>query len=113
LLTGHLPYGTEVAGARTRAQQKRLRYRSALDESRDIPAWVDDTLQQGLDIDPWRRHAEVSEFLEDMRRPNPRFTGDRPRTLMDRDPNRFWKGLSLLFGLACALQLLLHLAGRW
>jgi serine/threonine protein phosphatase PrpC len=113
MLSGRLPYGTQVAAARTRAEQRRLHYRSVLDESRDIPAWVDAALEQALSIDPSRRHVEVSDFIEDLRRPNPRHSGDRPRALLDRAPNRVWKSVALVMGLAAVVQLLLHLAGRW
>ncbi|MDX1801442.1 MAG: bifunctional protein-serine/threonine kinase/phosphatase, partial [Marinobacter sp.] len=44
MLTGRLPYGAEVAKARTRSTQRRLTYQSALSDDREIPAWVDDVL---------------------------------------------------------------------
>ena len=37
MLTGKLPYGSQVAKARTKSQQRKLRYNSALDDNREIP----------------------------------------------------------------------------
>ena len=44
MLSGRLPYGTQVAKSRTRAAQRRLKYRSVLAEDREIPAWVDEAI---------------------------------------------------------------------
>ncbi|BBI60046.1 hypothetical protein HSBAA_13520 [Vreelandella sulfidaeris] len=45
MLTGTLPYGTNVAKTRTRAAQHKLAYQSALNENRELPAWVDEVLK--------------------------------------------------------------------
>ena len=111
MLTGRLPYGAQVAGARTRAQQRKLVYRPATDDARHIPPWVDRALKKALETDPSRRYAEVSEFMEDLRRPNPQFRDDAQTSLLERNPNRFWKALSAIFGLAALLQWALHLRG--
>src|SRR5690606_11392026 len=42
MLTGQLPYGTEVAKATTRTAQLRLGYRSVRQYRQDLPAWMDD-----------------------------------------------------------------------
>ena len=52
MLTGRLPYGAEVARARTRSQFSKLRYRSALDDNREIPAWIDGALRRAVHPDP-------------------------------------------------------------
>src|SRR5215475_5644140 len=48
MLTGRLPYGAEVARTRTRAQQKKLRYKSILNDNRDIPVWIDGALKKAV-----------------------------------------------------------------
>jgi ribosomal protein L39E len=107
MLTGRLPYGAQVAKTRTRAQQKKLRYRSALDDNRDIPAWIDGTLRKAVHPDPQRRYDELSEFIFDLRHPNRRFL-DSPGPLLERDPLLFWKCLSavLLIAVLTLLALL-------
>ena len=52
MLTGRLPYGAQVAKTRTKSQQKKLRYRSVLDDNRDIPAWIDGALRKAVHPDP-------------------------------------------------------------
>ncbi|MEP6653667.1 MAG: bifunctional protein-serine/threonine kinase/phosphatase [Myxococcales bacterium] len=99
MLSGRLPYGAAVPHARTRAAQRRLRYRSVLDPARDIPAWVDATLKKAVHPDPERRYAELSEFAYDLRRPNRDLVeGARP-PLLERDPAAFWKWVSFLLAI--------------
>ncbi|MDE2363501.1 MAG: bifunctional protein-serine/threonine kinase/phosphatase [Hyphomicrobiales bacterium] len=105
MLSGRLPYGAQASRARSRAAQRKLRYRSVLSESRETPAFVDAAIRKAVHWDPRQRYAEVSEFLEDMRKPGPQFRLDRRQPLIERDPQLFWKVLSL--GLALIVLMLL------
>ncbi|WP_105101845.1 bifunctional protein-serine/threonine kinase/phosphatase [Microbulbifer pacificus] len=94
LLSGEFPYGTQVARCHTVAAQHKLRYRSVLSESRAIPAWIDATLKRALQPNPLRRHEALSEFVYELRHPNPEYrTATRP-PLMERYPVRFWQSVS-------------------
>ena len=104
MLTGRLPYGAEMAKARTRSQQRRTAYLSALDADREIPAWIDGVLGKAVHPDPRKRYEELSEFVFDLRRPDERFLRTSPAPLIERNPLLFWKGLSFI--LACAVLLL-------
>ena len=97
MLTGRLPYGTQVAKARTKSQQRKLRYRSALDDNREIPAWIDGALKKavasrsistlrGVIRIHFRPSASQQEILA---------TASMP--LFERDPLLFWKCLSAIF----------------
>jgi serine/threonine protein kinase len=110
MLTGRLPYGAQVAKTRTRSQQKKLRYRSALDDNREIPAWIDGTLRKAVHPDPQRRYDELSEFIFDLRHPNRSFLESRG-PLLERDPLLFWKCLSAVL-LIAVLTLLALLFAR-
>jgi serine/threonine protein phosphatase PrpC/ribosomal protein L39E len=113
MLTGRLPYGAQVAKAKTRAQQRKLRYRSALDDNREIPAWIDGALRKAVHADPSQRYSELSEFLFDLRHPNTKFVGTAVAPLMERNPLLFWKALAaLLFAAVLALIFLLSQVGR-
>jgi serine/threonine protein kinase len=90
MLSGRLPYGAEVAKTRTRSQQRKLRYKSVLDDSRDIPAWIDGALRKAVHHDPQQRHGELSEFLFDLRHPNKNYLPS-PKPLMERNPVLFWQ----------------------
>jgi serine/threonine protein phosphatase PrpC/ribosomal protein L39E/predicted Ser/Thr protein kinase len=94
MLTGRLPYGAQVAKARTRSQQKKLRYQTALDDNRDIPAWIDGTLKKAVEPDPHRRYEELSEFIFDLRHPNKTFLESSRPPLLERNPLLFWQILS-------------------
>jgi hypothetical protein len=71
-----------------------------------IPVWMDGALRTAVALDPQRRYAELSEFLYDLRHPNPTFLREGPRGLAARDPLKFWKGLA-------AALLLLQLLTLW
>lgn len=96
MLSGKLPYGAKLAQARTRSQQRKLRYRSVLDDTSEIPAWIDGVLERAVHPDPAKRYDELSEFLYDLRHPNPRYLNAPATPLLDRNPLLFWKCVSLI-----------------
>jgi serine/threonine protein phosphatase PrpC/predicted Ser/Thr protein kinase len=96
MLSGRLPYGTQVAKATTRAAQRRLVYRPVLDDERTIPAWFDDTIRKAVHPNPYKRYDEISEFVHDLRHPNPVFLNKSQPPLLERNPILFWKGLSAI-----------------
>jgi serine/threonine protein kinase len=101
MLSGRLPYGAEVAKARTKAAQKKLAYKTVLNEEREIPAWVDDAIRKAVEPDPFARHEELSEFVFDLHHPNKEFLNKTKPPLLERNPVIFWKSVS--FGLLLAL----------
>ncbi|MDH6594354.1 serine/threonine protein phosphatase PrpC [Variovorax sp. TBS-050B] len=102
MLTGRLPYGAEVARTvRTRADLRRLQYRSALgDPQRPVPAWIDEVLRKALHPSPLKRHQALSEFVEDLRRPRAEFLNRRGTPLVEKNPLMFWKCATLASSLA-------------
>jgi serine/threonine protein phosphatase PrpC len=105
LLSGDFPYGTGVAKCRTASAQRRLNYQSVLDDDRAIPSWIDETLKKAVQVNPEKRYQELSEFIHDLRHPNPAFLNKTRPPLLERNPVAFWQGVSAL--LACALIYLL------
>ena len=108
LLSGRLPYGAEVAKCKTAAEQKRLKFASLRQSRRDVPLWVDGAIRKAVHPNPERRYEAISEFLHDLRHPNRAFLTDKAPPLVERDPVRFWKGLSLLLFLMLVSSLALH-----
>lgn len=108
LLGGRLPYGAEVAKCRNRAEQSRLVYQSVLNGERNIPPWIDEVLRKALQPDPNRRHAELSEFVHDLRQPSAEYLNRRRPPLLERNPLLFWRGASLILAVLLAWQLLGH-----
>jgi serine/threonine protein kinase len=96
MLSGRLPYGAEVARCRTRAAQRKLRYRSVLEDDREVPAWIDGVLWKAVHPDPLKRYEALSEYVHDLRHPSQAFLNRRRPPLVARHPVLFWKGVSLL-----------------
>ena len=107
MLTGRLPYG--AAGGESPDANRNsasCSYKSALDETRDIPAWIDGALKKAVHPDPSRRYAELSEFLFDLRHPNKNNLQASPRPLLERKPLLFWQGLSGILLIAVLILLM-------
>jgi serine/threonine protein phosphatase PrpC/predicted Ser/Thr protein kinase len=108
MLSGRLPYGPGVARARSRAAQRRLSYQTVLDSERTIPVWVDAAIRKAVHHNPLRRYEELSEFLYDLRHPNPALTRSERAPLLERNPLLFWKALSLLLFTILLILLATH-----
>ncbi len=99
MLTGRLPYGPEAAQVRTRSGLHRLKYQSVIQYNRSCPAWVDGVMRQALHPNPDKRYGEVSEFLHDLHYPKPEFVNAGRTPFIERNPNAFYKVLSLVLAL--------------
>jgi serine/threonine protein kinase/serine/threonine protein phosphatase PrpC len=108
MLSGRLPYGTQVAKAASRAAQRRLVYRPVLDDEHTIPAWIDDAICRAVHPNPCKRYDEISEFVHDLRQPNPDFMNKRSPPLLERSPILFWKGLASILFLIIVFLLSTH-----
>lgn len=108
MLSARFPYGTKVAQCKSVAAQRRLAYQSVLDEEREIPVWIDEALRKALQVDPYKRYAEISEFLYDLRHPNREFLRKRRAPLIERNPVAFWQGISFILVVALLATLVGH-----
>jgi len=107
---GHHPWGDAFENAGSPGQFARLHYTPAYRHNPLVPVWIDGALRKALDHVPTQRHPTLSEFLFDLKRPNPAYlreAADLP--LLERDPLRFWKGLSLALGVLLVITLWLLL----
>jgi serine/threonine protein phosphatase PrpC len=105
MLSGRVPYGTQVAKTTSRAAQRKLRYRSVLDDERSIPAWVDGAIRKAVHPDPYKRYDAISEFVHDLRHPNRAFLSKQGAPLLERNPLLFWKCCSLTLFIAVVFLL--------
>mgnify|MGYP000279350290 FL=1 len=105
MLTAKHPYGINVSKSRTRSAQKKLSYTSALHDDREIPAWVDYTLKTALHPNPYKRYAELSEFIFDLSQPNKAFLNKTAPPLMERNPVLFWKSVSFILSIIVVVLL--------
>lgn len=111
LLAGRLPYGVEMPKCRTLAEQKRLKYHSALHAQPKLPSWVDDAIQKALQPEPHKRYGDVDEFVYSLHRPDPEFMRSQRLPLIERNPLLFWKALSALLAVGCVVLVGLLQAG--
>ncbi len=104
LLSGRLPYGAKASALRTRAAQRRLACASLLDEGRALPAWLDAVVHKAVHPVPLQRYETLSEFVHDLRHPDPARFAARRVPLVERHPLRFWQAVALLLALALLVQ---------
>jgi serine/threonine protein phosphatase PrpC len=104
--TGEYPYGN--ADATGRPRRDRPTPLSALRP--DLPAWLQAALGRAIARDPADRFRDMAEFAVEMEAGPARapLEPPRPRTLLERNPVRFWQGVAALLALALVVSLLRH-----
>lgn len=106
MLTGKQPYGSAYSKAMDLKSFQKLRYISAMKYNPLVPYWLDRALEKALSINPNHRYPALSEWLQDLKRPNPDWLVPRSQPLLETHPERVWKALAIL-GWLTALALLL------
>jgi len=96
MLSSQLPYGVQVARCTSKSAQKKLKYKSLDTDESTLPLWVDETLRKALEVDPYNRYDELSEFIYDLRHPNESFINKQRAPLVERHPVIIWKSISFI-----------------
>lgn len=109
MLSGKFPYGTEIAQANSVSAQRKLSYKSIINDDSELPMWIDDTLEHALKMDPLKRYPVVSEFIHDLRQPNKLFLAKTKPPLIQRDPIMFWQWISITLFITLVIQTIYHL----
>ncbi len=107
MLTGKLPYGTNVAKIKGKSDQNKLIYDFIRYDRREIPVWVDDAIMKAVHPDPYKRYEAISEFIFDLKQPNQAFLNKARPPLIERNPVAFWKGICLILCVVIIALLLL------
>ena len=102
---GKLPYGVNVPKATTKKAQDKLQYLSLCSQSETFPIWIDEAIKKALEPDPANRYEVISEFIFDLKHPNPKFINKKRPPLLERNPLILWKSIS--FVLLCIIVVLL------
>lgn len=105
MLTGKLPFGTQVSRVRTKAQVRKLKYSRAKNHREDIPDWVDGMLEKAVHPNPFKRYDTLTELTADLRRPNMSLTYGKNVPLAQRDPVRFWQTISIILAVIVVILL--------
>ena len=113
LLTGYLPYGEMPGNWKNKDVAKRLYYTPAVRYVSNLPLWVDEFLKKATHYNPAKRYSELSEFLFDFRNPSPNLTYPERVPIIERNPLKFWQGLSLFLTMLCGyLVYLIYTSSR-
>ncbi|WP_425072773.1 protein kinase domain-containing protein [Sagittula sp. S175] len=107
MLTGRLPYGAQVARVSSRRDVARLSYAPARAEDNAVPDWMDAALKKALHPDPFHRYPALSEFVADLSRPGSVYRAGRHVPLAERNPLRFWQGVSGVLAVLCVVLIYL------
>lgn len=100
LTDGKHPYGCKWDTANSPASFHQLEYQAASHHHPLVPNWIDLTLKKALSINADLRYDSLSEFMHDLRHPNPNYLKKQSLPLIEKDPVLFWKAVSgLLFGI--------------
>lgn len=102
MLTGKQPFGSQYTKAMDLKSFQRLKYISAMKHNPLVPYWLDKALEKALSIYPSSRYAALSEWLQDLKRPNPEWLTPRAQPLIERHPDKVWKLLALSGWIAAA-----------
>ncbi len=94
MLTGKAPYGSAFGEAKDIKHFQKLEYQSAIRHNPMVPQWLDRALEKALSVRPIGRYTSLSEFLQDLKRPNPQWLVHRERPLVERNPLLFWQLLA-------------------
>ncbi|PMN91463.1 bifunctional protein-serine/threonine kinase/phosphatase [Enterovibrio norvegicus] len=107
MLTGHLPY--KPVNASNPRVSNRQTYTPAVVFRPDVPDWFDAALKKACHSIPSARYDVLSEFEQDLLTPNRELEkASQQRAMIEKDPVRFWKGLSVvLFSMVVLLTALL------
>jgi serine/threonine protein phosphatase PrpC len=92
------PYGEEFADAQSLRDFSALNYQPATRYNPLVPTWVDGALKKALSLNSELRYEVLSELIADLKQPNAQFLESGNLPLIQRDPLRFWKGLSAVLG---------------
>ncbi len=107
MLTQKSPYGNQYASAADLKSFQKLAYIPAAKYNPLVPLWLDKALEKALSIAPAQRYESLSEWLQDLKRPNPQWTSQRDRPLLEKNPLAFWRVCAGL-GWALAIGVLIY-----
>ncbi|CAN5275229.1 bifunctional protein-serine/threonine kinase/phosphatase [soil metagenome] len=102
LFTGGYPRGQPEAGERMKFDKMV----APTSLRPDMPAWLDAALRRTLAMDPDDRFADVEELVHVLESGNAQaVTPFEPRSLIERDPVRFWQGLCIFLAVCVLVAL--------
>ncbi|WP_417697059.1 protein kinase domain-containing protein [Psychromonas sp.] len=110
MLTGQLPYPDNQAQSLDRARQYTWEYAPISPLRPELSSRLDKVLQKALNAKPSQRYSSMSEFVGDLTKVQQRQIAKAPKkSLLERDPVKFWQWLAFIFMGISATQLFIML----
>lgn len=104
MLTGRKPFGEAYGKAMDWRQFQKLRYTPASQHNPMVPYWLDKALEKALSLHPQQRYDALSEWWQDLQRPNPQWQRPEQVPLLLRNPERVWQVVAVTgWGLVAVL----------
>ena len=102
MLAGQAPFDGKLEECRTAKAYLKTKYVPCFENNPLVPIWMDGAIKKGLRFEPERRYGDVSEFLHELEKPNPKYKKQQQTVLMDKNPLLFWQLTSaVLFACLC------------
>ncbi len=111
MLTGKPPYAGGLDRVTSPADLEQLAWVPASEHNPLVPLWMDAALRKALALRREQRYADFSEFIYDLRHPNPGLQRASAAPLAERDPLLVWKCLVAVLAASQAVTLVLLLSG--
>lgn len=96
MITGKKPYGNGYAEAKNLKDFTKLQYTPASRHNPMVPQWLDKAIEKAASISPNSRYSALSEWLKDLKRPNPLWSTTREQPFIEKNPIAFWRALAFL-----------------
>lgn len=94
MLTGKHAYGEKYQEAEDLRALTRLSYTSVFRHNPHVPLWMDGALRKALQYSSELRYDSMSEWVHDLKVPNPDFLNAAQQPLMERNPILAWQMIS-------------------
>ncbi|VAW81412.1 Serine/threonine protein kinase [hydrothermal vent metagenome] len=92
MLTGQLPFNKPLS----QYGNSKRRYISFQEINIDVPIWIESAIKHALNANPEKRYEEITELVYDLAHINQSYMSKEFKPLLERNPAKFWKIISLL-----------------
>ena len=107
MLTGELPYKPMKRAEVTFSHYNEWKYRSSKQFRPELPLWLDFALEKATAADPHSRFQAFSELQSELGKPNSSAIEEyRSQPLLQRNPVKFWQGMSFILTVALLISLI-------
>ena len=112
LLTGKRPFGEAYSRCQTEEDFEKLRYVPAYRVNPLVPVWLDNAIHKALSIEPQARYQALTEFAQDIKKPNPELMARRSGVPSLKQSLFIWKIIAIGLALSNLVMAMVLLSGN-